>query len=611
MSRDPDPHGGAGAAIPAARGGSHGEGGAVLRELGSDGTPWLALALAGLDGHGYDGGAVTALDIADPQLPPIMVNPLEPEAGYPVQAHADRVAGLLEAAFGPPEPVAAAMRAGLRRSYADCGWDAVTGTVPPGIVTPPAVPSFRKFRHAVLAAARELGYSQSMMASVGGFMQAKLVPLWTGPAGRFLEGGHPADLGSLLRGNVLLTSRSVDDDEALSFLAGAVLLRVAERLSLADGAHPSRGPGQGRSLPRPGPGGPPDPHIAVVLAPAGYRPGHLAAAGRPGAAGWFSGLLAEIRSRGAEVVVAPGSRTAARRGVPGARPGRPDGQAPVPVLRGRRSAACGGQCRRRPCTGYELHAADALAHADGQAWLRLWVQTMLLAFLTGRPAPRTPAGLRSGWRELSPRARECALATLVDRAVTARAAALRPSYDPRRLMAVAAAVAGRMLDGAGPAGHGRTASSAPFRPGQVWVIPQLRWLHEAERLNPLGQDRIRPDDIAPPLEFGLAGLPDWPGIRVGERLAGLRRHPLSMESAPNRRQARIALLGEDGRAGLDADLAAVGMGLGAPLRLRYAARVLGVAGRDPEPGWLEVVLSWPDRMIRAARDPDLSRAATG
>jgi uncharacterized protein len=313
-SRDPDPHGGARAAVPAARGGGHGEAEAVPRELGSDGTPWLALALAGLDGHGYD-GAVTALDIADPQLPPIMVNPLEPEAGYPVQAHADRVAGLLEAAFGPPDPVAAAVRAGLRRSYADCGWDAVTGTVPPGIVTPPAVPSFRRFRHAVLAAARELGYSQSMMASVCGFLQAKLVPLWAGPAGRFLEGGHPADLGSLLRGNILLTSRGVGDDQALSFLAGAVLIRVAERLSLGDRARPSRGPGWGRSLPRPRPGGP-GPHIAVVLAPAGSRPGHLAGAGRPGAAEWFSGLLAEIRSRGAEVVVARGSLTAARRGEP-------------------------------------------------------------------------------------------------------------------------------------------------------------------------------------------------------------------------------------------------------------------------------------------------------
>ena len=58
--------------------------------------------------------------------------------------------------------------------------------------------------------------------------------------------------------------------------------------------------------------------------------------------------------------------------------------------------------------------------------------------------------------------------------------------------------------------------------------PQLRWLHEIERLNPLGGTGTRPDDIAPPLEFGLAGLPDWPGIRIADRLSALGRHRSSM-----------------------------------------------------------------------------------
>ena len=126
---------------------------------------------------------------------------------------------------------------------------------------------------------------------------------------------------------------------------------------------------------------------------------------------------------------------------------------------------------------------------------------------------------------------------MIDAAVTARAAALRPSYDPRCLAAVIAAVAARML---------AAAAAVPVRAGPVWVIPQLRWLHEMERLNPLGQDRLRPDDIAPPLDFGLAGLPDWPGIRVADRLGGLRRHPLAMESERNRAAAGTALLGSEG-----------------------------------------------------------------
>jgi len=59
-----------------------------------------------------------------------------------------------------------------------------------------------------------------------------------------------------------------------------------------------------------------------------------------------------------------------------------------------------------PCSGYELHAAGVLAGDRGQAWLRLWVQTLVLAFLTGRPVPRVPALLRPGWQALSPRTRE-------------------------------------------------------------------------------------------------------------------------------------------------------------------------------------------------------------
>jgi hypothetical protein len=256
------------------------------------------------------------------------------------------------------------------------------------------------------------------------------------------------------------------------------------------------------------------------------------------------------------------------------------------LLAGRRSAGCGDRCRRRPCSGYEVHAAGLLADDPGQAWLRLWAQALVLAFLTGRPVPGVPAPLRAGGQALSPRGRECLLATVIEMAVGARARALRPCYDPRCLTAVVATVAGRMLaDG----------DAVPVRAGSVWVIPQLRWLHEMERLSPLGRDRLRPDDIAPPLDFGLAGLPDWPGIRVADRLRGLRGHPLAMESERNRKIAMTALLGGGG-VDLEADLAIAGMGIPPPRRLRHVARAMGAAGYGG-PGWLEVVLSWPHRLI--------------
>ena len=527
----------------------------------------------------------TAIDIADPRAVPMTVNPLEPGPGQQVQAHADRLSGLFEAAFGPPDPVAAALRAGLRRAYAAGGWDLRTGRGP-GPGRDPAVPSFRQVRLATLAAADELGYGQGMRAAVHGFLAARLDALWAGPAGHFLEGGHPVDLARLLAGNVIVTSGAAADEETASFLVGVLLLRLAGWLS-----H------------RPAP-------LAVVVA----TPGETGLGASPRGAAWFSRLLADLRLAGADVTVAPrGPAAAGGQASPAAAGGQADsaaagGQADsaaVPaLLSGRRSVACGELCRGRPCTGYELHAADMLAEDDGQAWLRLWVQALVLAFLTGRPLPRVPAPLRPGWQALSPRTRECLLATAVETAVMARAGALRPCYPPHRLVAVAAAAAARMLAAGDP---------VPARGGSVWVIPQLRWLHEMERLNPLGRDRLRPGDLAPPLDFALAGLPDWPGIRVADRLGGLRRHPLAMEAERNRAVASTALLGAGGvgRERLDADLAVAGIGISPPLRLRHAAATMGAGGHAGQPGWLEVVLSWPRRMVVPAADPDVGRTATG
>ena len=186
--------------------------GAVLAELTAARVPWLALALRGSAGGlgqalSAPAGDAVVIDLTDPHVPPVMVNPLEPERGYPVQAHADRVAGLFEAAFALPDPVATAIRTGLRRAYSNSGWDALTGAAPPALAAPAAVPAFHQLRHAVLAAAEDLGYDRSMRAAVRGFVQARLEPLWAGPAGRFLEGGHPADAGRLLAGNIVLVGQ--------------------------------------------------------------------------------------------------------------------------------------------------------------------------------------------------------------------------------------------------------------------------------------------------------------------------------------------------------------------------------------------------------------------
>src|SRR5580658_1314815 len=205
---------------------------AVLAELTAARVPWLALALRGTAGGlgqalPAAAGDAVIIDLTDPHVPPVMVNPLEPGRGYPVQAHAD--------------PVATAIRTGLRRAYANSGWDALTGAAPPALAAPAAVPAFHQLRHAVLAAAEDLGYDRSMRAAVRGFVQARLEPRWAGPAGRFLEGGHPADAGRLLKGNIVLLASGLADDEALFFLSGVLLIRVAETLRGRDGSGPARG----------------------------------------------------------------------------------------------------------------------------------------------------------------------------------------------------------------------------------------------------------------------------------------------------------------------------------------------------------------------------------
>ncbi len=206
----------------------------------------------------------------------------------------------------------------------------------------------------------------------------------------------------------------------------------------------------------------------------------------------------------------------------------------------------------------------------------------MLAHLTNRGLPLVPAVLRQRWGSLPPRLRECLLATVIDRVMAGRALTVRACYDPERLVAAAAVTAQRMLGGGKGAGH---------RPGPDWVIPQLRWLHEIDRVYPLNSD---PPDVfapAPRLDYPLAGVANRPDARIGQRVRGLRRHPLSMELPRNRLPAWNTLLGEDDQRGFTEDLASVVIGASHRGQLRQAAGEMGIAG------WLEAVLSWPRRFI--------------
>jgi len=615
----------------------------MLEQLTRAGIPWLAIEpvkseYAAMAGRIAGSGAVTVINPSDPAAVPLSLNPLQPEPGYPVQAHIDMVRALFLAAFEAREPFPQIISQALQQAYESCGWDPVTGAGLPGAPAAPAVPTLAQLQRAALEVIEDVGYGQELRADVRGFVDVRLRSLRTGSAGRFFEGGHPADVAELLRRNVVLAIEDVANDEDKAFLIGTLIIRLVEHLRL----RAREGPAGGLR------------HLIVI-----EEAHRLLRASREGpgahAVELFASLLAEIRAYGEGIMVVEQipakllpdvvKNTALKvlhrlpahddRQVVGAamnldesqsrqvvslRPGvaavfadgmdRPlritvpfggdrervqepadeEEEAsgpPVPVV-GRRSAACGPACTTgRACTLLELRAADLLAGSAEDAWLRVWTEVLLLAFLTGRGLPVVPGALRARWSELSGRLRECLLATAVDRSLRGRALAVRAFYDPDRLAAATAAKALRLLGGGKGAG---------VPAGREWVIPQLQWLHEVERVCPYGAGKPDPFAPAPPLDYALDGLAQRAGVRIGQRVAALRRHSLSMELGRNRLPAWAVLLGEDEQRGFCGDLDAIVIGVSHRGQLRQAAGEMGVAG------WLEAVLSWPRRFIVGSED---------
>jgi uncharacterized protein len=597
------------------------------------------------------GAAVTVINPADPDAVPFSVNPLAPEPGYPVQAHIDMVRALFLAAFDADEPFPQIMAQALQRVYEQCGWDVVTGGPVPGAVAGPVIPTLAQLQRAALAVIEEVGYGAQLQADVRGFVDVRLRSLRIGSAGRFFEGGHPGDVAALLDRNVVLAIEDVANDEDKAFLMGTLIIRLVEHLRLRARAGQREGLRhvivieEAHRLLRAGRQGRASAHAVELFASMlaeirAYGEGLVIAEQIPaklvpdavkntalkvvhrlparddrdlvGAAM----NLDEDQSRhvvslppGVAAVFADGMDRPVRVRVPfgGGREAAVPG--PPPPLVGRRSPACGPVCTgERACTLLDMRRAELLASADpaapagepGEAWLRLWAETLVLAFLTGRARPAVPAPLRRWWPGLDRRLRECLLATVLDRVVRSRALAIRTAYDPADLAGAAAGAALGMLGpgaGAGtramPAGWtvpgARTGAGTRTVAG--WVIPQLRWLHEMERVCPLGGRPPDPAGRAPPPDFDLPGLAGWPGMRVGHRLRALRRHRLSPELPRNRQVAWTALLGDDDQRDFLQDLATAGVGLGPGTQLRQAAHAMEAGA------WLEVVLSWPRRFM--------------
>ncbi|MFG2075487.1 ATP-binding protein [Nonomuraea maritima] len=604
----------------------------LLEQLSQARIPWLAIEPAKSEYAAMAGrieGPVTVINPSAPEGVPFSVNPLEPEPGYPVQAHIDMVRALFMAAFDAEEPFPQIMSLALQRVYEATGWDVVTGGAVPGSNVPPSVPTLEQLQQHAMDVIKEIGYGREVQADVEGFISLRLRSLRVGSAGRFFEGGHPADIGGLLERDVVLAIEDVANDEDKAFLMGTLIIRIVEHLRMR--ARKEKSPGLR--------------HVIVIEE--AHRllrdRGHGRASTH--AVELIAGLLAEIRAYGEGIVVAeqiptklvsdvvkntalkvvhrlpaeddrrlvgaamnlsdeqsrhvvslqPGSAAVFADGMD--RPLRvrvPLGESrekavpgPPPPIRGRRSAACGAQCRNGlACTLVELREADVLADAPDWAWLRIWCDTVVLAFVTNRPLPGVPRALSAAWGDLPARRRECLLATLVERSVQRRAWALRSWFDPALLTEKAAETAGRLLGGQDNGGE---------RPGASWVIPQVRWLHEVDRLFPYGHPAPNLRSPAPPMEYALfrsqnGGEYGGHAELLGHRAKALRHHPLSMEVDHNRALAWRVILGDDEHEGVHRDITTVAIGVEASARIRHVGQTMGS-------GWLEGVLSWPRRFV--------------
>src|SRR5690606_13101843 len=136
----------------------------LLEQLSQAGIPWLAIEAAKSEYAAIAGrvepAQVTVINPSAPDGVPFSVNPLEPEPGYPVQAHIDMIRALFMAAFDAEEPFPQIMSLALQRVYEATGWDVVTGGAVPGSKVPPSVPTLEQLQQHAMDVIQEIGYGR-------------------------------------------------------------------------------------------------------------------------------------------------------------------------------------------------------------------------------------------------------------------------------------------------------------------------------------------------------------------------------------------------------------------------------------------------------------------
>ena len=205
----------------------------LLAGLHDAGIPWLVIEPAKAE-YARMAARVGAEQLAvirpgAPDAVPLMVNPLEPEPGFPLATHIDLVRALFLAAFQATEPFPQVLAAALNRCYTDLGWDTTLGTSRFAHATP-RYPTLADLQTTALDVVAGIGYGKDVTDNVRGFIDVRIGSLRLGSPGRFFTGGHPLDMADLMRRNVILEIEDIANDQDSAFVIGAILIRLHEHL---------------------------------------------------------------------------------------------------------------------------------------------------------------------------------------------------------------------------------------------------------------------------------------------------------------------------------------------------------------------------------------------
>jgi DNA helicase HerA-like ATPase len=535
----------------------------VLEQLHKAAVPWLVIEPAKAEyarmAGRIGGDRVTVIRPGAPDAPPVGLNPLEPEPGFPMQTHIDLVRALFLAAFEAEEPFPQVLHQALIQCYTDLGWDPVLGESRIEGVTPKH-PQLGDLQRTALDVVTGIGYGREITDNVRGFIDVRISSLRLGTPGRFFEGGHPLDVADLLRRNVVLEIEDLGNDQDKAFLMGAVLIRLYEHLRTRHAAQPG-GPGE--------PGSQFGLRHVTVIEEAHRLLKHVEL-GSPAAHAveLFTALLAEIRAYGEGIMIAEQIPTkvvsdivkntalkiihrlpaaddrevlgaamnldeAQSRHVVSMPPGRavvfadgmdrpmrivvPLGEAregtaagpPAAIVR-TRAVTCGSLCRTRACVLREINYAIRLGENPR---LILWIELLTAAHVVGRPAPRPDrAWLRQFGEGVERRILECAIGHRVQAAVDSRYHGLLHYYQPESLAEHLRSVAMAYVDN----------GASPCDGSEVhWQAGQYRWLDVLSALKASPElNHPHPDTTA----WAQRGL-RLTGNTTAEQLDALRRHP--------------------------------------------------------------------------------------